>query len=142
MTIRIASFPRAALAAISTSAVGTRGRTNARFPSRRTPCAARELVNLVSRRAAKERGQLTLGVRNDVHGQRLRVDGQPVGVVLDGDAREEPPRPDADLGCEADQAPRPLAAYDRYVIPVLQRVERRVAVPAGQSIFAVGRRPG
>ena len=37
---------------------------------------------------------------------------------------------------------RVLAAWDRLVMPVQSRVERRWAPPFGQSIFAVGRAPG
>lgn len=34
-----------------------------------------------------------------------------------------------------------LRAFDRGVVPVLRRLESRVRLPFGQSVFAVGRRP-
>ena len=41
-----------------------------------------------------------------------------------------------------DDAGRVLAAWDRLVMPVQSRIERRWAPPFGQSILAVGRAPG
>ena len=35
----------------------------------------------------------------------------------------------------------PVAIYDKYFVPVLRRIEDRIRVPAGQSIFAVARKP-
>ncbi|WP_233604449.1 bifunctional 2-polyprenyl-6-hydroxyphenol methylase/3-demethylubiquinol 3-O-methyltransferase UbiG [Micromonospora sp. HM5-17] len=36
----------------------------------------------------------------------------------------------------------PLRIYDRLCVPVLRRVERRIPVPFGQSVFAVAETPG
>ncbi|MDQ6648577.1 MAG: class I SAM-dependent methyltransferase [Actinomycetota bacterium] len=44
------------------------------------------------------------------------------------------------LGKRTDDTP--VAFFDRYVVPVLRRIETRVRPPFGQSVFAVARVPG
>ena len=44
------------------------------------------------------------------------------------------------LGKRTDDTP--LAFFDRYIVPILRRIETRVRPPFGQSVFAVARVPG
>jgi hypothetical protein len=74
------------------------------------PRRPRELVYAITGLAAEQPRQFAMRPRQQMDGQMRRVLRNPVGVVLVGQADQEPRRPDADLAGEPHETARAMVA--------------------------------